>query len=181
MFEFNKNIVFKIDFFIAINYAEFFVTTFDDHVNKIRREKFIDIIVYWTIHYTNLFENDQIVHLFFVFKINICKINIFRIRNFDYRRNVDDATIFIDFLLISSNVNFLLFFWFYDILYDIAFVQFFEYWKNIYLNRCITFMRFFDREFLLKSSFDLLSKIFLIFRFRNETIETIVFASFFQI
>ena len=76
----------------------------------------------------------------FIFSKTIFRYNIVcRIRNFDYHRNVDDATILIDFLLISSNVNFLSFF---DLkLYCI-------YMKS-------HFVRFFDFMLLLKSIFDL--------------------------
>ena len=109
-FEFNKNIVFKIDFFNATNHAKLFATTFDDNVNKTRREKFFDAIVYWTIHYiirTCLKMNKSFIFSKTTFRYNI----VCRIFSFDYRRNVDDATILIDFLLISSNVNFLSFFY----------------------------------------------------------------------
>ena len=106
-----RNIIFQIDFFIAINHAKFLATTFDDNVNKIRREKFIDAIVYCLLSNSlyDLFENDQLIQLLnnsmiVFFLINFCKINIFVVETSFIQ------CILIDFLLILSNVNFLSFF-----------------------------------------------------------------------
>ena len=113
-----RNIIFQIDFFIAINHAKFLATTFDDNVNKIRREKFIDAIVYCLLSNSlyDLFENDQLIQLLnnsmiVFFLINFCKINIFVVETSFIQ------CILIDFLLILSNVNSLSFFWFEIVLH----------------------------------------------------------------
>ena len=109
LFEFNQNIVFRIDFliFIAINHTKFFATTFDDNVNKIRRRKFVDVNVRYLIVEHSLCEFDRIDHvvrLLFVIEINFLQINFkfvtFAIfADFDF----DNTIVLIEFLLISSN------------------------------------------------------------------------------
>ena len=107
-----RNIIFQIDFSIAINHAKLFATTFDDNVNKIRREKFIDVIVYCllsiSLYDVNLIDNDQLFNcsntaLFVAFVI----------------------LILIECSLILLNVNFLSSFEFWIVLHlcDFAIVQ----------------------------------------------------------
>ena len=112
--------------------SRFFATTFDDNVNKIRREKFIDAIVYCLLSNSlyDLFENNQLIQLLnnsiiVSFLINSCKINVFVVETSFIQ------CILIDFLLILSNVNFLSFFCFEIVLHSYKFSIAFSRWNHV--------------------------------------------------
>ena len=164
-FEFNENIIFQIDFFIAISHAKSFETMFDNKNDKIRREKFIDIIIVYYLWKHSLFEFEwkwSIDSIVIFFKINFYKINIFLVKQYEIFCNSNTILLvaFANLILtkcslILLNINFSSFFWFWIILHLCDFV----------------IVRFLDCMFLLKSSFDLLSKMFLLFwkmKFCNE-------------
>ena len=140
LLEFNKNIIFQIDLFIAISHVKFLATTFDDNVNKTRREKFIDAIVYWAFHCTMWICSKMIKSFIccIVVKVNFREINILFEKQYRIFCIVSNAVllytlsihvvetstiqcILIDFSLILSNVNFLSHFWFWFVLHSWCF------------------------------------------------------------
>ena len=144
LLEFNKNVIFRIDFSIAISHARLFATMFDDKVSRTRREKlrccycllkfqYVMWICSKMIKWLNCWFDSIVVF----FTINFCKVNIFFVWNsinftkfkYDFAccindsrdRDVDESTIqciLIDFLLVLPNMNFLSFFWFWIALHS---------------------------------------------------------------
>ena len=91
-------------------------------------------IVYWAFHYIDLIENDQIVHLLFVFKISFCKINIFFKNNIEFLQSYQMLIMFVIFA--------------FSVEFDWMFINFIErkFFIVFLILNCIAFVRLFDRR-----------------------------------
>ena len=98
-------------------------------------------------------------------------------RQFVQSKNRRYNCILINFLLALSNVSFLSSFWFWVALYscDFAIVRFLVRRRNFLLTSSCDFLTEYSDVLLLKSSFNLFLRMFLIFWTESETIEIIVF------
>ena len=128
-------LIFKLIFWFLLQWImqDFFATTFDVNVNKIRRRKFVEIIVCcllkFSLYDAKLIQNNQIIHFVVSFAKSIffCWINM-NFMKFEYdfvccidnsrRRNVND-TMYFDWLFVNFvKCKFLSFFWFWIALHS---------------------------------------------------------------